>query len=99
MAFFTPNPDFEREIAASPEHRDALASAAQPAAAEAEALAHRIMPRDRSAQIVVEQTDEGVFLINRAYGAWIDEIGSVNSAPYAPLRRGAEAAGLTVTDD
>lgn len=98
MAFFIPDPNFAKQAEDSEEYRAGLADAAQGAAQTAESLAHAIMPRDSSVQIVIEQTSDGVFIVNRAYGAWIDEVGSINNPPYAPLRRGVQAAGLRLAE-
>lgn len=44
----------------------------------------------------VSETPEGIRVANTNYGAAIEEWGSVTSPPYAPLRRGARAAGLNL---
>jgi hypothetical protein len=51
------------------------------------------MPASHGEQIVVERVGAQVFVVNKDHGAWIDEVGTVQSPVYAPLRRGVIAAG------
>lgn len=96
---FVPNRNFEKEMAADASVRKSLMEAVEPAREQAEQFAAeaRIMPRGSQA-IVVGEDDEGVYLANTDYGGHMAEWGSVNSPPYAPLRRGVEAAGLELRD-
>lgn len=55
------------------------------------------MPRG-GPQIVVGQDGDDIVVENTDYGAHLQEFGSVNNAAHAPLRRGARAAGLRLTD-
>lgn len=59
-----------------------------------------LMPRDghRDQPFVLEDTDAGVAVVNTDHGAAITEYGSRHTPPVAPLRRGAQAAGLTLRD-
>ena len=84
----------------------ALAAQTSPALVEAahavrdrvEAEKHSVMPRQRRDSVIVEADASGVRVINTDYGAHIDEYGSVNSPPYAPLRRGARRAGFRLEE-
>ncbi len=96
---FLPNPDFEAELMAEEEQRQALAGQTESARELAERYSPRIMPRvGRARQIEVVTTEDGVFLVNHAYGAAIEEFGSRNNAPFAPLRRGVLGAGLRLEE-
>jgi methyl coenzyme M reductase subunit C-like uncharacterized protein (methanogenesis marker protein 7) len=93
---FKPNPNLaaELEIAAKP----ALIAAANAVKPRVEAEKHSIMRRPSSRPVVVDIDVDEVRVVNTDYGAWIDEIGSVNSPPSAPLRRAVRAAGLRLTE-
>lgn len=99
---FRANPNFERdfrsEIANETKLRQALVTAARPAAAKANELGHAIMPKGRGPAVSVESDAEGVYIVNRAYGSHLDEYGSINNPPYSPLRRGVRAAGLRLDE-
>lgn len=98
MARFRPNPNFKREVEREVEFRQALMIPARAAAALANALGHRIMPKGKGPTIKVEADLDGVRIVNHAYGSHIDEYGSANNPAYAPLRRGVRAAGLKFTE-
>ena len=89
---FLPDPDFD--FLADPELRDGLARTAEPARDLAETYAPGIMRRPGSRQIEIVENEDGVFLVNTAFGAVIEEFGSRNNAPFAPLRRAAQEAGI-----
>lgn len=96
MARFRPNPNFERELRARSDLTEAVAKAAEPAAEEAERLAGRPWMGRKGEPRQIEVTVEGdeVFLVNHDHGGHLKEYGSRNNPPVAPLRRGAQAAGL-----
>ena len=76
-----------------------IATAVQQGANAALRTSHRhgaIMPRPghQASPVVLEDTDDGVAVVNTDYGAVITEFGSRHTPPEAPLRRGAQAAGL-----
>lgn len=97
------------QLQAQTQYQLALAANAAGAAAAANAVArsgHRhsaaIMPRasaSKSAPIVVQHHGQDVLVVNTDYGAAITEFGSRHTPPEAPLRRGAQAAGLTLRDN
>ena len=99
MLPFVANKDFAEEMGSEEQARKGIAEMAQPAATQAQALAHDIMA-DKYASPQIEVVDDGehVYLVNHAHGAHLDEFGSVNNPPYAPLRRGAMAAGLRIEE-
>lgn len=88
---FRANPVYEAQMA--PRTRAELAHAAERSKEQARGLANRIMPRNRGDEIEVQVEGDGVYLVNTSYGSHIDEFGSRNNPPYAPLRRGVVAAG------
>lgn len=94
---FIPNRKFVEELAKDPSYKAGLARSGEAAAAKAEPLNPRIRPV-RGRAMSVETDEDGVRVVNRDYGGIIAEYGSVKSPPYAPLRRGARAAGLRVTE-
>jgi hypothetical protein len=98
MPRFRKNPNFEREFRADAMFGAALAAAAGAVASESRGVAHRIMPRGRGEQITVVHEGTEVFVTNQAYGAHLDEFGSINNPAYAPLRRGVNAAGFHLTE-
>lgn len=97
MSFrFTPNPRFAEELRRDPEYRRFTMGAAQAAAD----VAKQHMPGDEAfmmngAQPHAESTDDGAALVLEGPGWGLIEFGSRNNAPYAPLRKGIEAAGMT----
>jgi hypothetical protein len=98
MSRFQPNPRLEAELAASAAAASALVKAATVVKAKVEREKHSVMPRKSTRPVVVEVEGDEVRVVNTDHGAWIDEIGSVNSPPAAPLRRSARAAGLRLTE-
>jgi hypothetical protein len=100
---FKPNPSFEREIAAEEETKAGLARAAEPARANAENFARQAgapwMARSGHQTVEIEVDDQGVALVNTDYAGHLQEYGSTNNPPHAPLRRGALAAGFEVVEE
>jgi hypothetical protein len=94
---FIPNSNFLEELRAQPEHDEALAAAAEAAKPEAETRATRIMPRNPDA-FEVQVDDAGVRLVNTDYGGHLEEWGSINNPPQAPLRIGVRAVGLRLEE-
>lgn len=95
MARFVRNPGFERQLARSDEMRAALRRAAEDAAAEARAVAPVDTGEYRSS-IRVEESAEGVRVVSDDDKASHIEFGTQDTPAFAPLRRGAEGAGLKV---
>jgi hypothetical protein len=93
---FVPNPrlDAELELFVAP----AVLAAGNAVKERAEVEKHSIMRRRGARPIVIETEGDGVRVTNTDHGAHIDEWGSVNSPPYAPLRRAVRAAGLRLDE-
>lgn len=91
---FRPNRNLEREIRRSPQVRALLRHKGQQVAREAERIGGQVSDSYRAE---VEDTADGVRVVanTRALNAagWI-EFGSTKNPPHAPLRKGAEVAGL-----
>lgn len=85
--------NLEAEIARSAGVRAALKAEAEQAAAAARAVAPVASGAYRDS-IHVEPTDEGFQVVADVGYAGIIEFGSSDTPTFAPLRRGAEAAGL-----
>ena len=95
---FRPNPNLERDLSADDEFQSGLAEAAKPIAAAANRLANRVMPSQRGPGIEVQRDGREVYVVNTDHGAHLDEWGSINNPPNAPLRRGAREAGARVRE-
>ena len=96
MRTFIPNPAFITELQVDPETVQAFEEAAQAVADEANDLRHTfyreegaVLVRNNSSRVHLDVT-----VVNMDPGGHMDEWGSVNNEPYAPLRRGVENAGL-----
>lgn len=96
---WVPNPTFEAELAQDAGVRAVLLERAHAALEAVQAAA----PEGRSGGTRIRdsyEVDESVPAIISTSSFWaLVEFGSVNNPPYAPLRRGLEAVGLTLTDD
>ena len=95
---FRPDPDLVAKLKRQPLLRDALENAAEDVARTANRIAHgRFMPRKRSRTarpVVVDTTAGEVRVVNTKHGGHLQEWGSVNNPPQAPLRRAVRANGL-----
>lgn len=60
----------------------------------AESYAHKIMPHRSGRLCEIKKVDGQIYIVMTAYGAHIDEFGSVYQPPNAPLRRAMDALGL-----
>lgn len=93
---FIPNPNFALEK--QREYIDGLKAIGQDVRERAYYVKNDVMPnKDRSGVEVVESGGK-VYVANTDHGGHIDEFGSVNSQPYAPLRTAARAAGLRLEE-
>lgn len=94
MARFVPSPGFEERAANALEMRALLRALAAKVGGEAERIGRQV---SKSYTTDIEDSDDGVRVvastgqINAA--SWI-EFGNQNLPAYAPLRKGAESAGL-----
>lgn len=97
---FTPNPFFEGELLRSGMLDDDLMEAAEAIASAARGLAP-VDEGDYRDSITAEvgQGDKGVEgnVFSEDYKAGFVEFGTIHNPAYAPLRRGAEQAGYSVS--
>jgi hypothetical protein len=97
---FKPNRSLERELERQRQYTIALMAAAAIVKREAEARAHRIMPRNPDAFEIQVRGLGRVTLANTDYGGHLEEWGSANNPPHAPLRTGVRAVpGLRLEED
>lgn len=102
MKAFMPNPGLKAAVERSPEGRKGLREAAENVKRYAEAAAVAIgapwMARSGHELIEVGEDDSGVYVANTDHGGHLQEYGSRNNPPHAPLRQGAQSAGLRVDE-
>ena len=97
MNGFKPNKNLKRNLMREPGFRADVMRKAQAVQGHAAALAPR-KTGDFARSIKVEPTPEGARVYTDIwYGHWV-EYGSKNQPPSAPLRRGAQAAGLRLEE-
>lgn len=95
MIEFIPNPAFAEEMALEPTTHEAMRPLAEAALAAAAAASKS---RQFRAALSVEEGEHGPVLVC-GWHLWnIIEYGTSHNPPEAPLRKGVEAAGLTLTD-
>lgn len=94
LARFQPNPDFGREISNDAEFQRGIARQLEDTRALADSFAHPIYPRAGHKLVEIQKDDSGIRIVLTSYGGHIDEFGSYNQPPNAPLRRAANATGL-----
>lgn len=96
---FVPDPRFLAELKTQEEHRQGLLEIAEGVVPIVESLA----PRGDTGEYAdsIEAFDDGqrVGITSTDFAAHLVEYGSANNPPYAPLRRGATAAGLRLKED
>jgi hypothetical protein len=98
MRTFIPNPNFINELAKETPQVRELTDAAKKSAVEANKIRHHIMPQQADPAVEVEVEGFRVFMVNTDYGGHLDEWGSINNPPYAPLRNGARNAGYPLEE-
>lgn len=103
MPAFRRNSRFEAEMKRTPGYRALLRAHVEarvvPAVEQTIRQARAPwMPRGGPA-VRVENDGDEVVVENTDYGAHLMEFGSANNPAHAPLRRGARAAGLRLTDN
>ena len=101
---FVPNRRFLEEVLESGDFQAGLTSFAEEVAALAEVNARAVgapwMPRAGESKVVkVVARNDGVFVVNTDHAGHLQEWGSKNNPPHAPLRRAAMASGLRVGED
>lgn len=103
MTAFRKNPRLDAELAKSADvHAKVVAGAqamARHAAVIARADAQAPWMPSGGRTIVVQADANEVRVVNTDYGGHLQEFGSKNNPPYAPLRRGARAAGLHLKEN
>lgn len=97
MGKFVPNPDFNRELKATPTFQRALHVGAEAAAAQARLIAPRHTGAYARSIEVADVDGHPVIKTTDPFGHLV-EFGSANNVIYAPLRRGVRAAGLRFTE-
>ena len=99
---FIPNPAFPKQIEAEDEYREGVAKVAEDVKGQAEPMLRSIgapwMPRKNHDLLEVQDDGQNVYLVNTDHGGHLQEYGSKNNPPHAPLRRAAMAAGLEVDE-
>lgn len=99
---FVPNPDFEAELQGEPEYDDSLAEVAQGVKTHADAFARAAgapwLPRAGHEPIEVHQDEDTTAVVNTDHLGHLQEWGSKNNPPHAPLRRAVRAAGLRLEE-
>lgn len=97
---FIPNPNFISDLVTERPYKEAMREAAQTAADEANKVQHFIMPaKGGKAEIAPAEIDGEMYLVNFNHGGHIDEWGSKNNPPYAPLRTGVRRAGFDLIEE
>jgi hypothetical protein len=99
---FRPDPEFASQLRRQPILRAALRDAAEDVARTANRIARgKFMPRKRSGTpktFVVDASGNETRVVNTKHGGHLQEWGSVNTPPQAPLRRAARANGLRLRE-
>ena len=100
---FVPNRLFEQQIKRDPRYRAGLRLIAETQVKPAVTVAARQaqapwMPRPGHELIEVEQDGLELAVVNTDYAGHLQEWGSINNPPHAPLRRGVRAAGLRLDE-
>ena len=90
---FAPNPNLSRELEQSADMRSAMVRAAEVAADESRRIAP-VDTRQYRDSIRVEVTPDGARVVADDEASVYIEFGTEDTPTFAPLRRGAEAAGL-----
>lgn len=98
MSRFLPNPNFEREAELDPRLLAQRAKLAREVADLVAANSANIMPRKGHKVAEVVQEGGTVYVVHTPHGAHIDEFGSRNNPPRAPIRRAADALGLALRE-
>jgi len=95
---YLPNPNFSKELEQDPEFIEGLKTCGRDIRDRAFYIKHKIMPNRKHSQVEVVEIDGRVFVVNTDWGGHIDEYGSVNNPPYAPLRTAVRAAGFRLSE-
>lgn len=97
-ARFKPDKRLAQRLAHQREVKDALRPFAERVKAEAEHASPIGESGDYISFFVITETPTKLRVGNTDFAAHLVEWGSVNNPPYAPLRRGARAAGLRLDE-
>lgn len=95
---YIPSLDGLDELEQDPEYIEGLRKIGLDVRDRAFYVKHKIMPRKSHQQVEVTEIDGRIFVVNTDYGGHLDEYGSVNNPPYAPLRTAVRAAGLRLEE-
>lgn len=96
---FLPDPTVRQQVERQAAFKRAVTGHAERAATQVRAVAPRGESGRYQRSIVVIDQGDTVAVASTDFAAHIVEWGSVNNPPYAPLRRGARAAGLDLKQD
>lgn len=94
-----PNPNMISELQRNPQVRQGLREMAEELRDTVEPNAKAIMPRKGHRLVEVVEQGDTVYVSMTAHGAHLDEFGSRNNPPYAPMRTGISALGLRLEAD
>lgn len=90
MGSFEASGDLEDQVREAV--RDQVADICEEIASTAEA--NLVFPGSKSGPVIVLETEKGFAVSNVGPMGHMDEWGTINNPPYAPLRRAVEASGL-----
>ena len=96
---YIPNLNYEEDLVQDDEYVNGLKAMARDVRDRAFYLKHKVMPNKEFSQVEVVEVDGRVYVANTDYGGHIDEYGSANSTPYAPLRTAVRAAGFRLEEE
>ena len=92
------NPQLLRQLRKHPGVRVARRAAAEAVKRKVQAVAPRGGTGDYAGSVRVYDDGDDIGVETTDFAGHIIEFGSVNNPPYAPLRRGARAAGLRLEE-
>lgn len=95
---FRPNPHFDREFSRTAGARAHMHKRAQAVKRFAIGAAPRGATDDYAASIDVVERGAKTYVRTNDFAGHMVEFGSVNNPPYAPIRKGARAAGLRLDE-
>lgn len=95
---FVANPAFSAEMKQDKEFQVGLGLESEPTRELAQHYAHHIYPVKGARIIEITHDEDDVYIVNTSHGGHIDEWGSVDQPPNAPLRRACDATGLRLVE-
>lgn len=95
---YVPNWNSEEELVKDDRFVAGLKTCARDIRDRAFYIKHDVMPNRDHAKVEVVEVDKRVYVVNTDHGGHLDEYGSVNNPPYAPLRTAVKAAGFRLDE-